>query len=150
MKWYRTSFHPISSVFPPDKHSTIASYSYVTAPSVVDSPDQAAHYHVRGLFKFGASPQIQHLIGYRITKFSNFQMDIQVKANSDIASCKEYLSIHPSIHGSADLFVGPWPLFSFLNFYTVGRTPWTGIIPSQGRYLHTKQHKHRIDIHKHP
>jgi hypothetical protein len=24
------------------------------------------------------------------------------------------------------LFVGPWPLFQFLNFYTVGRTPWTG------------------------
>jgi hypothetical protein len=23
-------------------------------------------------------------------------------------------------------FAGPWPLFSFLIFYTVGRTPWTG------------------------
>jgi hypothetical protein len=22
-------------------------------------------------------------------------------------------------------FVGPWPLLSFLNLYTVGRTPWT-------------------------
>jgi hypothetical protein len=22
-------------------------------------------------------------------------------------------------------FVGPWPLFQFLNLYTVGRTPWT-------------------------
>jgi hypothetical protein len=21
-------------------------------------------------------------------------------------------------------FVGPWPLFQFLDFYTVGRTPW--------------------------
>jgi hypothetical protein len=26
-------------------------------------------------------------------------------------------------------FVGPWPLFSFLIFYTVGRTPWTGDQP---------------------
>jgi hypothetical protein len=26
-------------------------------------------------------------------------------------------------------FVGPWPLFQFLNPYTVGRTPWTGDQP---------------------
>jgi hypothetical protein len=25
--------------------------------------------------------------------------------------------------------VGPWPLFQFLNLYTVGRTPWTGDQP---------------------
>jgi hypothetical protein len=25
--------------------------------------------------------------------------------------------------------VGPWPLFSFLIFYTVGRTPWMGDQP---------------------
>jgi hypothetical protein len=31
--------------------------------------------------------------------------------------------------------------FSYLIFYTVGRTPWTGISPSQGRYLHIGQHK---------
>jgi hypothetical protein len=42
----------------------------------------------------------------------------------------------------------PWNAlfhFNFLILYTVGRTPWVGISPSQGRYLH----KHRInaDIH---
>jgi hypothetical protein len=26
-------------------------------------------------------------------------------------------------------FVGPWRFFSFLTFYTVGRTPWTGDQP---------------------
>jgi hypothetical protein len=26
-------------------------------------------------------------------------------------------------------FVGPWPLFQFLNLYTAGRTPWTGDQP---------------------
>jgi hypothetical protein len=26
-------------------------------------------------------------------------------------------------------FVGPWPLFQFLNLYTDGRTPWTGDQP---------------------
>jgi hypothetical protein len=39
----------------------------------------------------------------------------------------------------------PW-----LILYKVGRTPWTGMSPSQGRYLQTVQHKHRIndtDIH---
>jgi hypothetical protein len=47
-------------------------------------------------------------------------------------------------------FVGPWPLFSFLIFYTVGRNFGRGIGPSQGRYLHTEQPKHRkthTDIH---
>jgi hypothetical protein len=45
-------------------------------------------------------------------------------------------------------FVGPWPLFSFVIFFTqsvglLGR----GISPPQGRYLHTEQHKHRINTH---
>jgi hypothetical protein len=45
-------------------------------------------------------------------------------------------------------FVGLWPLLQFRKlFYTVGRTPWTGIGPSQGRYLHTEQNKHRINAH---
>jgi hypothetical protein len=44
---------------------------------------------------------------------------------------------------------GPWPLFQFLNLYTVGRTPWTGIGPSQGRYLYTG-HQHRVNAHRHP
>jgi hypothetical protein len=39
-------------------------------------------------------------------------------------------------------FVGPWPLFQFLDLFTqsvglLGR----GISPSQGRYLHTGKHK---------
>jgi hypothetical protein len=61
---------------------------------------------------------------------------------------------HSFIHSSMDLqpFVGPWPLLQFRNlYYTDGRTPWTSDIPSQGRYLHTRQQKHRInaytDIH---
>jgi hypothetical protein len=32
--------------------------------------------------------------------------------------------------------LGPGPFFSLLLSYTVGRTPWTGISPSQSRYLH--------------
>jgi hypothetical protein len=48
-------------------------------------------------------------------------------------------------------FVGPWPLFQFLNLFTqsvglLGR----GISWSQDRYLHTEQHKHRIRTHRHP
>jgi hypothetical protein len=34
--------------------------------------------------------------------------------------------------------------FSFLILYTVGMTPWTSGQPSEGLYLHTEQHKHRI------
>jgi hypothetical protein len=45
-------------------------------------------------------------------------------------------------------FVGPWPLFSVSWSYTqpiglLGR----GISPSQGLYLYTEQHKHRINTH---
>jgi hypothetical protein len=55
--------------------------------------------------------------------------------------------IYPPIYPSMALqpFVGLWPLFSFLIFYTVSRTSWTGwgrVSPSQGRYLHTGQHKY--------
>jgi hypothetical protein len=47
-------------------------------------------------------------------------------------------------------FVGPWPLFSFLILYTVGRTPWTGDQPvARPLPTHTTtqtQNKH-TDIH---
>jgi hypothetical protein len=45
--------------------------------------------------------------------------------------------------------VGPWPLFRFLKPIYSRKTPWTGISPSQGSYLHT-EHKHRINAHRHP
>jgi hypothetical protein len=38
-----------------------------------------------------------------------------------------YLPIYLSM--ALQPFVGPWPLFSFFIFYTVGRTPWTGDQP---------------------
>jgi hypothetical protein len=46
----------------------------------------------------------------------------------------------------------PLDLGSFVSFliqYTDGRTPWTGISPSQSRYLHT-EHKHRINAYRQP
>jgi hypothetical protein len=48
-------------------------------------------------------------------------------------------------------FTGLWFFFSFSWYYTqstgfLGR----GIIPSQSCYLHTEQHKYRINVHKHP
>jgi hypothetical protein len=57
------------------------------------------------------------------------------------------------IHTSMALqpFVGPCPLLQFRNpFYTDGRILGRGISPSQGRYLHTEQHKHRINVKIHP
>jgi hypothetical protein len=48
-------------------------------------------------------------------------------------------------------FVGPWPLFQFSLSYTqLVRLLARGISPSQGRYLHTGQHKCRINANKHP
>jgi hypothetical protein len=49
-----------------------------------------------------------------------------------------YLSVSLSVCLSMVLqpSVGPWPLFQFLDFYTVGRTSWTGDHPV-ARPLHT-------------
>jgi hypothetical protein len=48
-------------------------------------------------------------------------------------------------------FVGLWPPLQFRNhLYTDGRTPWVlgrVISPSQGRYLYTGQHKHKVNAH---
>jgi hypothetical protein len=48
-------------------------------------------------------------------------------------------------------FVGPWPLLQSLYLFaqSVGLLV-QGISPSQGRYLHRGQHKHRINAHRHP
>jgi hypothetical protein len=35
------------------------------------------------------------------------------------------------------------------NIYREGRPPWNGISPSQGPYLHTEQHKRRINSYRH-
>jgi hypothetical protein len=45
---------------------------------------------------------------------------------------------------------GPWLIFSFLIYaQSVGPLGWE-MRPSQGHYLHTEQHKHRINAHRHP
>jgi hypothetical protein len=66
------------------------------------------------------------------------------------------ISIHPAMHPwpYSPPFVGPWPLFQFLNpthRHTVGRTPWTGDQPV-ARPLPTHrttqtQKKRQTDIH---
>jgi hypothetical protein len=59
---------------------------------------------------------------------------------------------HIFIHSSMALqpFVGPWLLFQFRNLFTqTGRFLGREISPSQGLYLHTGQHKHRIYTHTH-
>jgi hypothetical protein len=47
-------------------------------------------------------------------------------------------------------FVGPWRLFQFLNLFgqMVGLLR-QAISQPQGRYLHTEQHKHRINARRH-
>jgi hypothetical protein len=40
-------------------------------------------------------------------------------------------------------FDGPWPHCQFLDSILLGQ----GINPLQGFYLHTEQHKHRINAH---
>jgi hypothetical protein len=54
------------------------------------------------------------------------------------------------LHVSTALLLRLGFSFSLLISYTVGRTASRGISPPQGRYLHTGQHKHRINGHIHP
>jgi hypothetical protein len=46
-----------------------------------------------------------------------------------------------SVYGSTVLLLDLGCFFSFLILYTVVRTSWTGISPSQGRYLHTERRR---------
>jgi hypothetical protein len=49
-----------------------------------------------------------------------------------------YLFIYQLLYNA--LF-GSDRFFSFVILYLVGRTPWTGISPSQGLYLHAREHE---------
>jgi hypothetical protein len=46
-------------------------------------------------------------------------------------------------------FVGPWSLFQSLDILQSVGLFGRGISPSQGHYLHTGQHKHRINANRH-
>jgi hypothetical protein len=57
-----------------------------------------------------------------------------------------FLFIHSSV--AVQSFFGFWPLFQFLNpIHSRKDSLDEGISPSQSRYLHTEQHKHRINAH---
>jgi hypothetical protein len=75
-----------------------------------------------------------------------------LEALSSERSCSvsNFLFVHLFINGYRPL-LGPGLFFSFVIFFTqtVG-LPGQVISPSQGRYLHTGQHKHRINAHRHP
>jgi hypothetical protein len=59
--------------------------------------------------------------------------------NESHVHCRFRISINLSM--VLQPFIGPWPLFQFLNLLHNR---------SQGCYLHTGQHKQRINAHKHP
>jgi hypothetical protein len=44
---------------------------------------------------------------------------------SSLCNQRSWKPIYPWLYSPC----GPWPLFQFLNIYTVGRTPWTGDKP---------------------
>jgi hypothetical protein len=63
---------------------------------------------------------------------------------------KFYLSICMSVYLWLYSPCGPWPIFQFLNPYTVGRTPWTGDQPvARPLPIHrtTQQHKQNKRTH---
>jgi hypothetical protein len=85
----------------------------------------------------------------------NFKTIQYIRLNEDYYPLRNDLSVCLSVCVCLSValqpFVGPWPPFQFLDLFTqsvglLGR----GIRPPQGRYLHTGQHKHRINAYEHP
>jgi hypothetical protein len=64
-------FLQVPSICIVNHHFSTSSFSYITALEVIDSPDQAAHYHILSL-KFGTSSLNRHLTGYTVRKLSYF------------------------------------------------------------------------------
>jgi hypothetical protein len=94
---------------------------------------------------------IQHLFLFCLLPHALCLSNWPLKATVSLLSFLTSLN-HPLFH-SQPLFLsslylclysplfGLGRLFSFLICYTVGKTPWTGLSLSQGRYLHTGQYK---------
>jgi hypothetical protein len=89
---------------------------------------------------------ISHLNAYTRNK-SNAK-----KLNIDKVVSKLILTHIHVISLSIDLqpFVRLGGFFSFLIFSQLVGLLGRGISPSQGRYLHTDEHKHRTNAHRHP
>jgi hypothetical protein len=78
---------------------------------------------------------------------------------SDETSLNLYRTIRSYISGDTTIYLHTYmqfyslhhhtlaASFSFWIFYKVGRTTWTVVSLSRGLYLHTGQHKHRINAH---
>jgi hypothetical protein len=59
-------------------------------------------------------------------------------------------SIYLSIYGSAAILLDLDRFFSFYSYTQMVGLLGRGISPLQGRYLHTEQHKHRVNAHRYP
>jgi hypothetical protein len=91
----------------------------------------------KNAWSYTATPPYVFTVRCSITDRGNFTFTVK------------YFFIYSSV--SLQHFVEPWPFLQFRNFFTqtvglLGRE----ISLSQGRYLNTGQHKHRIKTHRHP
>jgi hypothetical protein len=94
---------------------------------------------------------IQHILSYRpyleaVSSIRNLRICHALLVTEDPLSIV-VIMIQPM---ALQPFVRPWPLFQFLNLYTVGRTSWKGDQPVAKPLLaHTGQHNHRINARIH-
>jgi hypothetical protein len=84
---------------------------------------------------------------FHSAEFDKNDSQTRMWPSSNIHSCTasaRYVSLSHSLSMALQPFVGPWPLFSFLILYTVGRTPWTADQP-----VARPPPIHRINTHRH-
>jgi hypothetical protein len=74
---------------------------------------------------------------------------ISISVSQNLIYLSIYLSSVYLVYMALQSFVGPWPLFQFLNLHTLGSTSWKRVSPLYGRYLYREHHKHRINAHRH-
>jgi hypothetical protein len=128
---------PSSEYFYPstNQHSSSAPYTHITAPDVCYKPDQSASYRC-------FSPHSR--ISFPPCTWMDCAENMEVLLNLTLLQ-----PFYLPIYGSTVL-VDLGRFSGFLIYIQSVELLGREISPSQGDYLRTEQHKHRINAHRHP
>jgi hypothetical protein len=111
-------------------------YGYIIRSSFLTCFGSLSHHHV---FQYVNNGHCRNTVYLSIYLSLCLSVYLSICLSVCLSICLS-VALQPS--------VGPWPLFSFLIVYAVGRNTWTGDqLVARPLCLHTEQHKHRINAH---